>query len=77
MEVQCHSHIDRVIVGVVLCMVDDLLCVIEQETTEEDQATIHVDSMEAREQGCAWSSEHATCVCVCGGGGGGGGVVRC
>lgn len=40
---------------------DHLLCVIEQEHAEQDQATVDTDGVEARTQGCSGRQEHASC----------------
>ena len=52
--------IDGIISVVILCMMDDLMSVVEHEATKQDQATIHVHSMEAREHCTTGSSKHAT-----------------
>ena len=41
-------------------MVNNLLCVIEQEATKQHQSAIHVDGMETREQCTPRSSKHTS-----------------
>ena len=62
-HVDAHAGVDRikrrssVSYRVSLSSVDDLLSVVQHESSEEDEATVHGHAVETCSHGCGWREE--------------------